>query len=324
MFDYCALYEQLDNSSMRAWLDTLPKQVEVFFSQPNNGNFVHWQSAVSDLPEIPRGSVDFNSDIVRAGDSATIDLDTRQRITTQLQALRPWRKGPFELYGVYIDSEWCSNQKWSRLEAHIQPLTGRKVLDIGCGNGYFGYRMLGAGASWVLGIDPYLLYVMQHFALRHFLPEQPAFIAPIGIESVPFAQLDFDTIFSMGILYHRRSPFDHLLEIRTALNPDIGELVLETIVVDGPEGYSLVPKDRYAKMRNVWFIPSCLTLESWLKRCGYRDIRKISVTRTDLDEQRATAWMTFESLADFLDPLDPTRTCEGYPAPQRAIFLAKP
>ncbi|MCB1873099.1 MAG: DUF1698 domain-containing protein, partial [Gammaproteobacteria bacterium] len=30
----------------------------------------------------------------------------------------------------------------------------------------------------------------------------------------------------------------------------------------------------------------------------------------------------FESLADYLNPSDPTRTVEGYPAPRRAILAA--
>ena len=38
------------------------------------------------------------------------------------------------------------------------------------------------------------------------------------------------------------------------------------------------------------------------------------------DEQRKTDWMTFESYSDFIDPSDPSKTIEGYPAPLR-VFL---
>ena len=79
----------------------------------------------------------------------------------------------------------------------------------------------------------------------------------------------FDTVFSMGVLYHRRSPFHHLAELKNCLKPD-GELVLETLVIDGKRGEVLVPERRYSKMHNVWFLPSCLTLESWLKRSGLK------------------------------------------------------
>ncbi|MBR9800034.1 MAG: DUF1698 domain-containing protein, partial [Gammaproteobacteria bacterium] len=39
-------------------------------------------------------------------------------------------------------------------------------------------------------------------------------------------------------------------------------------------------------------------------------------------EQRATDWMTYHSLSDFLDPADPSLTREGHPAPRRAVLIA--
>jgi tRNA (mo5U34)-methyltransferase len=132
----------------------------------------------------------------------------------------------------------------------------------------------------------------------------------------------FDTVFSMGVLYHRKSPIEHLMKISSLLKRG-GELVLETLVVDGDEGYSLMPRDRYAKMRNVWFIPSVPTIKLWLDRCGFKEISLVDVTKTSINEQRATQWMTFESLQDFLDPMNENLTVEGYPAPKRAIVIGK-
>ena len=64
-------------------------------------------------------------------------------------------------------------------------------------------------------------------------------------------------------------------------------------------------------------------LVSWMKRCGYRAVRLVDVTTTTVEEQRSTAWMRFESLADFLDPDNAALTIEGHPAPQRAIVTAR-
>ncbi|MES9846545.1 MAG: tRNA 5-methoxyuridine(34)/uridine 5-oxyacetic acid(34) synthase CmoB, partial [Candidatus Sedimenticola sp. 6PFRAG5] len=144
---------------------------------------------------------------------------------------------------------------------------------------------------------------------------------PIGIEHLPANLRAFDTVFSMGVLYHRRSPIDHLMELKACLRQG-GELVLETLVIEGGDGEVLVPAERYAKMRNVWFIPSPETLVGWMKRCGFYDVQIVDVTDTSTDEQRATGWMRFESLADYLDPTDPSRTVEGHPAPRRAIIVA--
>ena len=115
---------------------------------------------------------------------------------------------------------------------------------------------------------------------------------------------------------------EHLLQLRGALRKG-GELVLETLVIEGDDRQVLVPRGRYAKMRNVWFIPSAGALQLWLEKCGFKDVRIVDVSLTTVDEQRATNWMQFESLADFLDPLDQTRTIEGYPRPLRAVLLAR-
>ena len=258
---------------------------------------------------------------VEGGDG--VDAVAREEIERGLMALHPWRKGPFEIHGVVIDAEWRADLKWRRLAPHITPLEGRLVLDVGCGNGYYGWRMAGAGAAMVVGVDPHPLYWTQFLALRHFLGGgHPFFFFPVGFEALLPGVGCFDTVFSMGLLYHRRSPFDHLLALREQLRPG-GELVLETLVLEEGAGELLVPPGRYAKMRNVWFIPSAAMLRRWLERAGFRRVRLVDETRTTSAEQRVTPWMRFESLADFLDPTDPRRTVEGHPAPLRALLIAR-
>ena len=182
--------------------------------------------------------------------------------------------------------------------------------------------MLGEQARLVIGIDPYLLFVMQYQAVRSFIGDVPAYVLPLGIEAIPDNLVGFDTVFSMGVLYHRRSPFDHLARIKELLRVG-GELVLETLVVEGDQTKILVPQGRYAKMRNVWFIPSPAALQQWLQRVGFKEVKLIDVTPTTSEEQRSTPWMRFESLANYLDPNNAALTIEGYPAPKRAILTAK-
>lgn len=52
-----------------------------------------------------------------------------------------------------------------------------------------------------------------------------------------------------------------------------GELVLETIVIDGDENDVLVPTDCYAQMHNVYFFTSAKALKVWLEKCGFVDVR---------------------------------------------------
>lgn len=232
----------------------------------------------------------------------------------------PWRKGPFKLFDITIDTEWHSDWKWNRLIPHLD-LTEKRILDVGCGNGYYAWRMLGAGAQSVIGIDPNLLFICQFLAIKKYLPNSPVWILPFTLEDLPNQSENFDTVFSMGVIYHRRSPIDHLLALKDCLKKG-GQLVLETLVVEGDAQQLLVPEDRYAQMRNVWFIPSVAALILWLKRVGFTEIQCVDVSQTTIAEQRATSWMTFKSLPDFLNPSNPNLTIEGLPAPRRAILLA--
>jgi tRNA (mo5U34)-methyltransferase len=181
--------------------------------------------------------------------------------------------------------------------------------------------MLGAEAEMVIGIDPGLRYVMQFHAIRCLYGESQVFVLPLALEDLPSQLNLFDSVFSMGVLYHRRSPFDHLMQLKDCLRPG-GELILETLVIEGSKNQVLVPEGRYAQMRNVWFIPSCDTLKSWLTRCGFTNIRLIDISKTTLAEQRCTEWMQSQSLQDFLQAENPDLTVEGLPAPVRGVFLA--
>ena len=317
---YEPLYQRLAHTQLNGWIEPLRRLTESGLQPDAHGKMEAWQEAISRLPHHIPDKIDLKNK-VDIGNGDALSSAEQADLVAQLQVLHPWRKGPFSLFGIDIDTEWRSDWKWGRLERHISPLNGRKILDIGSGNGYYGWRMLGHGARWVLGLDPFPVYVMQYHAFKRYLPAHANWVVPLGVEQLPAGSRLFDTLFSMGVLYHRRSPFDHLISCRDTLRSG-GEFVLETLVIDGKAGEVLVPEKRYAQMRNVWFIPSCLTLESWLRKAQFKEIRLIDVTATTTEEQRATNWMRFHSLANFLDPADPTRTVEGHPAPVRAIMIA--
>ncbi len=319
-------YAELDDffrcqgQGFQSWAEILPGQLDRAFNPNRHGDWPQWSEVLRRLPECPAERVDLNAAAITVEGACA--AESRRGIEALLRSLHPWRKGPYAIFGVHIDTEWRSDLKWDRLARHISPLHGRTVLDVGCGSGYHAWRMAGAGAARVIGIDPTVLSVAQFLAVRHFAGAYPVHVLPVGIDDVPPNLRVFDTVFSMGILYHRRSPLDHLLELKACLRQG-GELVLETLVIEGGAGEVLVPENRYAQMRNVWFIPATLTLAGWLKRCGYKNIRLLDVSKTTGEEQRSTGWMQFQSLPDFLDPLDADRTIEGLPAPRRAIFLAE-
>ena len=295
-----ALEGELSAIGLGHWVQELLPLLDQRMSVANHGDFDRWRDIVTGLPELP---------------------DDSAALKDSLLALSPWRKGPFNLGGIDIDSEWRSNLKWARIENAISPLEDCSVLDVGCGNGYYALQMRKAGAARVIGVDPTLLYVMQFLAVNSFVQDSAVHILPLRLDETPSGNNAFDTTFSMGVLYHQRSPIDHLKRLKTTLRPG-GQLVLETIFVPGEESYACTPKDRYARMRNVWLLPTIAELTTWMRRTGYRDIEIVDQSITTTDEQRSTEWMTFESLREALDPDDPSKTIEGWPAPRRVVVTA--
>lgn len=300
IFDFDALADCLASMGLQDWPDVLLPLLRTRMSAKTHGDFERWREIVAALPE------------------AAAD---QKRLRELFLGLSPWRKGPFSIEGIEIDAEWRSDWKWARLADAILPLVDRKVLDVGCGNGYYALQMRKAGASMVIGIDPTLVYVLQFLAVNTFARDPKTFVLPLRLEEAPPARNAFDTTFSMGVLYHQRSPIDHLRRLRTTLCPG-GQLVLETLYIPGEKSCARTPQDRYARMRNVWLLPTIPELMTWMRRTGYRDIRVVDESVTTTDEQRSTEWMPFESLREALDPDDPSRTIEGWPAPHRVIVTA--
>ena len=300
MLDNAALSDCLETIGLSDWATALRPVLQERMSATAHGDFPQWQAIVNSL-------TDAGSD--------------QDRLKQLLLELSPWRKGPWQVDGVNIDAELRSDLKWARLQDAIAPLADRCVLDVGCGNGYYAFQMRNAGARAVIGVDPTLLFVMQFLAVNTFIRDAAIFVLPVRLQELPLPAARFDTVFSMGVLYHQRSPIDHLQQLRAMLRPG-GQLVLETIYLPGDEPLARTPEDRYARMRNVWALPTISELTTWMTRSGYRDICVVDQSITTTDEQRSTEWMTFESLRDALDPEDASRTVEGWPAPHRTVVTA--
>jgi tRNA (mo5U34)-methyltransferase len=308
-----------ESSSLNKHHPALRSALNTHFENRLHGKTQEWDLLLAGIPELDSGDFTFEEACINVSLPTSYKLDTGL-FKSQLEELKPWRKGPWNLLGVEINTEWRSDWKWKRLQPHMAPLSGRRVLDIGTGNGYFLYRMLGDGADLAVGIDPTRIFLYQFEVVQKLLANNNAHLLPLRSEHLPGFNF-FDTVFSLGVLYHRRSPVDHITELLSFVR-DGGEVILETLVVPGDKQTILVPRDRYAKMANVWFLPSAAALENLLHRAGLVNIRTVDVNQTSTSEQRTTEWMDFQSLSDFLYPDDHSLTYEGYPAPRRAIVIA--
>lgn len=305
------------------WLAKLPDWLGEIKDKSRYAHAPFYASAVARLPVLDDVTVDLAERVSIHSDWSMAQFKQSHAL---LHNLKPWRKGPFFVGDgadkqLHIDTEWRSDWKWQRVAKHLN-LVDKHILDVGGGSGYHGFRMLGAGAASVVVIDPSCLFYHQFMAIKHFTGALPVHYIPVPLEVLPTHSTMFDVVFSMGVLYHRSSPFEHLEALKGQLVKD-GTLVLETLVVDGDDNTVLVPQDRYAQMNNVYFLPSVPALTKWLTKAGFHSVECVDIDITSTDEQRATEWMTYQSLADFLDPNNPTLTQEGYPAPKRAVMIAK-
>ena len=177
--DWDALSRRWTTGPLHEWLNMLPEQFISGLAPERYGDLPRWRAALASLPSLPAGTVQLNTP--RVGLSGYAPDTTLQALETALMGLHPWRKGPFELFGLHIDTEWRSDWKWDRLAGALEPLDGKRVLDVGCGNGYHCWRLLGAGAAEVIGIDPTPLFILQFKALQHYLQQPGIHVLPMAM-----------------------------------------------------------------------------------------------------------------------------------------------
>jgi len=305
-------------------LENLVKKKRVFLDTAG-GNFKTFKGVVDSLPDTSSQSVKLSSDLsskpVCIGQADQLSPNERENLYNGLVSLNPWRKGPFDFFGILVDSEWQSWMKWERLAPHLPDLENKKILDIGSSNGYYMFKMAASNPMFALGLEPQSAFYYQYCAAQKYLNLKNVCCLPATYNELPAMNRFFDLVLCMGILYHRKSPVAMLRQIHDSLRPG-GQVVVENLVIKGQNNHCLFPLDRYAKMRNVFFIPDLSAMQAWLTRAGFSNIRCVDITETSLEEQRKTPWIQTESLEDFLDPNDPSKTVEGYPAPVRAIYIA--
>ncbi|EHQ1323044.1 tRNA 5-methoxyuridine(34)/uridine 5-oxyacetic acid(34) synthase CmoB [Campylobacter upsaliensis] len=230
-------------------------------------------------------------------------------------SLKPWRKGPFKIDDLFIDTEWQSFIKFDILKPFMCNIEDKIVADVGCNNGYYMFKMLEFSPKQIIGFDPSLKYHLQ-FKLINALAKTNIKFELLGVEDLPNYAVKFDVIFCLGVIYHRSDPIKMLKDLKKALK--LGGIVfLDTMYIESDEEIALVPQNTYSKIPNIYFVPSIKALKNWCLRAGFKNFEVLATKKTDKEEQRKTAWIDSYSLENFLDPENENLTCEGYEAPKR-------
>lgn len=233
-----------------------------------------------------------------------------------------------------------------------------RIADVGCNNGFYMLAMhamlqthftasntpeSNSGAHYkIIGFDPSALFFCQ-FSLLQQLTHAPLRYELLGVQDLiaytNTKAAKFDVLFCLGVLYHRSDVFATLKSLAQSLHKN-GVAFIDTLIFDPanllsksstPESSALPQPLReldlvlsvrgsYAKMSNVYFLPTLRALEGWCERCGFVDMELLAIMPTTTQEQRKTRWIDSLSLESFLDPDDESKTIEGYPAPKRAYI----
>lgn len=280
-----------------------------------------YAAAVRSVHPIRSSYLDLSNGVVKIGKKEELTAEQQALVRDALHQFRPWKKGPFEFFGIHVDAEWRSDWKWMRILPHIQPLEGRRVADIGCHNGYFMLRMADQMPEIVVGFEPVPKHFWNFQLIQNWAQLPNLHFELLGVEHTDLFPNFFHTIFCLGILYHHTDPVNMLRKLHAALLPR-GEIIVDCQGIPGSDPVALVPQSRYANARGIWFLPTQSCLEHWMKRAGFRNLKCFYAEPLSPREQRRTAWADVDSLAEFLDPNDSSRTIEGYPAPWRYYVRA--
>ena len=287
------------------------------FGQKKDKRIENWISLLSKIPSLEDTKSDLLSGVIIKGKCNGSDEEVIENL---LSELLPWRKGPFKVNNTFIDSEWRSNLKWDRFLELDLDLKDKTILDVGSGNGYYAFRMLGLEAEAILCLEPNLTHFSQFLAINHFIRTNKIRMLPERLEALEMKETHFDVVFSMGLLYHQRDPSKHLNSLSNRMKEG-GQLVIETIVASNEYGDYLEPKGPYASMPNVHFVHTNKGFTDLAEKEGLRVISNSTEVQTTLNEQRRTKWMPFKSYESAVLETHQDITVENFPAPKRKFYV---
>lgn len=282
-----------------------------------------------DMPSFEE-ALDYGVDkggVFSVGQQQTLSDAQRQRVHVLLQRFIPWRTGPWRILGVDVLSGWRSGEKWERMKvAYPRSSSGLKVADIGCGNGYFMFRLLEHAPALVVGFEPIARHYYAYHLVQNYVRSSALHFEPLGFEDLDLYSKFFDVMVCMGVLYHQTDPVDVLRLSHRALAPG-GKLLLATQGIPGADPVALMPRKFYNGKKGTWWLPTLSCLQNWILRAGFRDVEELYSEEIMAEDQRTTFWCPgggWESeLQNKAGTAAAHTTPEGYPQPMRFFVVAR-
>ncbi|MCA1786993.1 MAG: DUF1698 domain-containing protein, partial [Desulfobacteraceae bacterium] len=183
MISLLSPYQQAQLAPHTDEIAGLIEEKQAFLANPT-GNFRKYLDVVEQLPDQVPSVIHLDTPAVGAGTSGDLSGTKRQRLEALLKQLSPWRKGPFNLFGIHVDAEWRSDMKWDRVATHLPDLAGKRILDIGASNGYYMFRMAAHNPALVLGLEPQSAFFCQYLAIQKFMNQKNVACLPATHEEL--------------------------------------------------------------------------------------------------------------------------------------------
>ena len=113
MFNFANVYQQIaQHPQLQLWLNTLPQQLTDWQAK-QHGDLDRWMRNLKKIPVGQPEVIDLKN-AVAAHNHQPLAQGEQKKLEAVLKTFHPWRKGPYHLHGIHIDTEWRSDWKWDR------------------------------------------------------------------------------------------------------------------------------------------------------------------------------------------------------------------
>lgn len=219
--------------------------------------------------------------------------DAAESPIDRVAAVKVWRHRIHLAPGLTTPGTEDTELEWRRLRVP-EPLSGKRVLDVGCSDGFYSFECEKRGAD-VVAIDDEssLLSGGQNgFEVASAILGSSVQYRRRDVHDLsPEADGQFDLVLFINVLYHLRNPLLALDRIASVVRPG-GTLVLKTyfqrdlrfwfrgrpygIDIDRRPKWWFFPTTELGGDPTNWFAPNKPALEAALRATGWTDLERIA------------------------------------------------
>lgn len=209
---------------------------------------------------------------------------TKKDIQKEIKKLaleQPWHhniKLPYSIMTIPNRQETLATNigKWKRIEPIINRinLSGVRVLDVGCSDGYYSFEISKKGVSEVISIDLNELRLKKAAFVKEVLNITNVELKQFGIEQIDEKTIGhFDVVLCLGFLHRFPDPYGLLTKLATIADIIILEWKMPRINNYGLPVMTFATSNIYGidKYNVSFFYPTFQCVMAILKRAGFEN-----------------------------------------------------